>query len=67
MKRHWKVARQLLEDPKGEQRWDQAYQLLLHWAGEQEVVNSPKEEVETHACSALRPGIESTPGRTARD
>jgi hypothetical protein len=32
MKRQWHICRTTVETTNGEQRWDQAYQLLLRWA-----------------------------------
>ena len=31
MKREWRIRRQLLATPEGQQRWDRAYQQLLKW------------------------------------
>jgi uncharacterized protein (UPF0548 family) len=31
MKRHWNIRRQTIALPDGQQRWDQAYQMLLEW------------------------------------
>ncbi len=32
MHRQWQIQRTTVETPNGQQRWDQAYQLLLRWA-----------------------------------
>jgi hypothetical protein len=32
MKRQWHIQRQFQAAEDGERRWDQAYQLLLHWS-----------------------------------
>ena len=32
MKRQWQLRRELVATPAGQQRWDRAYQVLLHWA-----------------------------------
>jgi hypothetical protein len=32
MKRQWHIRRQFQAAEDGERRWDQAYQLLLHWS-----------------------------------
>jgi hypothetical protein len=32
MKRQWHIRRQFKAAEDGERRWDQAYQLLLHWS-----------------------------------
>jgi hypothetical protein len=32
MKRQWHIQRQFHATEDGAQRWDQAYQLLLHWS-----------------------------------
>src|SRR5512132_4656166 len=32
MRRTWQVRRETSEQPDGQARWDQAYQLLLRWA-----------------------------------
>ena len=34
MTRTWTVCRQYSPRPDGERRWDQAYQLLVRWAGQ---------------------------------
>ena len=34
MNRTWTVCRQLSPRRDGERRWDQAYQLLVRWAGQ---------------------------------
>lgn len=31
MRHHWRIRRQLVECPEGQQRWDDAYQYLLRW------------------------------------
>ena len=37
MKRQWHIQRQFHATEDGAQRWDQAYQLLLHWSSLNEV------------------------------
>ena len=36
MKTPWQLCRTTVAQHDGERRWDNAYQLLLHWAMEQE-------------------------------
>jgi uncharacterized protein (UPF0548 family) len=47
MKRQWNIRRQTTALPDGQQRWDQAYQLLLEWARRATDTQSPPDE-ETH-------------------
>jgi hypothetical protein len=58
MKHQWKAHRQFTPAPDGQRRWDQAYQLLLHWAVVAhtqptlavEVVSFPNQEAEDENC-----------------
>ena len=63
-KRHWQVRRHLTEVPDGQQRWNQAYQLLLSWTlattkGEQAPTtdNVGEKGRDHHASSSLRSGL----------
>ncbi len=53
--RQWTVQRQFLPTPTGWHRWDRAYQLLMHWANEQQREHSPPEEADasSNVCSSL--------------
>lgn len=42
MRHHWRIRRQLVERPEGQQRWDYAYQYLLRWTA-----LSPREQLLT--------------------
>lgn len=59
MQRQWQIQRTLVETPNGQQRWDQAYQLLLRWAQVNPLpaVSSsppaPPNQEECHASSRL--------------
>src|SRR5919199_4824341 len=62
MKRRWRICRQLIPQANGQQRWNQAYQLLLRWSQQQPVeiaTDSPLiEEVKNESgslCSCLNP------------
>jgi uncharacterized protein (UPF0548 family) len=70
MKRRWQVRRTAVATATGQERWDQAYQLLLQWAmTEPEAVAPPladREEV-THARSDLLPRLDDAAGAAAND
>jgi hypothetical protein len=52
--RQWTVQRQFLPTPAGWHRWDQAYQLLMQWANEQQD-HHPQEETDatSDVCASL--------------
>ena len=70
MKRQWQTRRTTVAAPSGQERWDQAHQLLLQWAMTQpEAVAPPsadREEV-THARSGLLPRLDDAAGAAADD
>ena len=65
--RKWQVRRTDVPTTDGQQRWDRAYQLLLHWA----VTHSPPTPAKvpappilpevSHARSDLRPRLDRPP------
>jgi hypothetical protein len=67
-RRSWRVQRTGVMTPTGQQRWDQAYQLLLRWAttdqaapaGSPVAVSLPE---MSHVRSDLRPGLDQSAGR----
>jgi len=48
MRRTFEVQRETSEQPDGQDRWDQAYQLVLRWAATS-VVAVPRQESEAVA------------------
>jgi hypothetical protein len=60
MKRQWTIRRQVQEYPDGQNRWDQAYQLILEIAGslDPNTIQSTLEVI--HANSYLCPRVDST-------
>jgi uncharacterized protein (UPF0548 family) len=70
MKRQWQTRRTAVATATGQQRWDQAYQLLLQWATTQpEAVAPPpadREEV-SDARSDLLPRLDDATGAAADD
>jgi uncharacterized protein (UPF0548 family) len=70
MKRQWQVQRTAVPTATGQQRWDQAYQLLLQWAmtEPEAVVPSPTDRGEgTDARSDLLPRLDDAAGAAADD
>ena len=76
MKRQWRLRRELLAAPDGQQRWDRAYQALLSWAepatltpppatGVQRISERKMEVGSVH--SDLRAGVDAAPGAGADD
>jgi uncharacterized protein (UPF0548 family) len=71
MKHQWHIHRTTIPVAQGQQRWDQAYQLLLRWAMTNEHTLSmpaplPQEEV-TYASSHVRTRIDHEPGSASDD
>jgi hypothetical protein len=71
MKRHWQVHRRSVQRPDARQRWDRAYQSVLRWTLESELLASNpsangKEEYH-HAGSSLRPGLDLKAGQAPDD
>ena len=70
MKRQWQTRRTAVATATGQQRWDQAYQLLLQWATTQPEVRVPSladRGEATDARSDLRPGVDDAAGAAADD
>jgi hypothetical protein len=67
MSRQWRVHRQWIETQDAQQRWDRAYQYLLHWSreapSEQTAGQSPhaqhRQEVKDESGS-VRPSVDPT-------
>jgi uncharacterized protein (UPF0548 family) len=51
MKRQWNIRRQTTALPDGQQRWDQAYQLLMEWTRCTTAVIETSLEQEKHDAS----------------
>ncbi len=70
MKRQWQTRRTAVATATGQQRWDQAYQLLLQWAttapGSVVPPRANREEA-TDARSDLRPRLDDAAGAAADD
>ena len=70
MKRQWQVRRTAVPTATGQQRWDQAYQLLLQWAMTEPAAGVPppadREEV-SDARSDLLPRFDDAAGAAADD
>jgi uncharacterized protein (UPF0548 family) len=69
MKRQWQTRRTAVATATGQQRWDQAYQLLLQWATTQPGASTPpadREEVPD-ARSDLLPRLDDAAGAAADD
>jgi hypothetical protein len=69
MKRQWRVSRTISIHPNAQQRWDQAYHLLLQLASptEASLVGQPPAALPTtqevpHASSCLCPSLDLPPG-----
>ena len=69
MKRQWQTRRTAVATATGQQRWDQAYQLLLQWATPPEVrVPPPADRGEaTDARSDLLSRLDDAAGAAADD
>jgi hypothetical protein len=69
MKRQWRLRRELQPLPKGEYRWDQAYQHLLQWTQPPTTETlpapppcSPHQEEVYHETGAVCARIDPTSG-----
>ena len=70
MKRQWRVQRATVAMATGQQRWDQAYQLLLQLATERPEVRVPPPANRGEAADArsdLRPRLDDAAGAAADD
>ncbi len=70
MKRQWQTRRTAVATATGQQRWDQAYQLLLPWATTQpevQVLPPTNRGEATDAHSDLRPRLDDAAGAAADD
>ncbi len=70
MKRQWQTRRTAVATATGQQRWDQAYQLLLQWATtpSEAVAPSPTNREEAaHARSGLPARLDDAAGAAADD
>lgn len=71
MKRQWNISRTTAALPNGQQRWDQAYQLLLQWAQVHPPVPTPTVPTQapqevSDASSSVRPCLDQ-PSSSASD
>jgi hypothetical protein len=63
MTRKWTVCRQFSPRRDGERRWDQAYQLLVRWAGEGDLSGPVRIAGEVpDARSGVCAGVDHPPG-----
>jgi hypothetical protein len=72
MKREWHISRTTLAQANGQQRWDQAYQLLLRWAqahppAAATPLPAPPSQEVSHASSGIRAGVDEPSSPTADD
>ncbi len=70
MKRQWQTHRTAVATATGQQRWDQAYQLLLQLATTQPEAVAPPPTNRGEAIDArsdLRPGVDDAAGAAADD
>ncbi len=71
MQRQWRVRRQMVAAPDGQQRWDRAYQHLLNWASPgppPQTATNERQTVEVeHARSGLCAGLDATASADADD
>jgi hypothetical protein len=51
----WKLCRTTVAQPDGERRWDNAYQLLLQWAMEDEAEPDSVPSYPQEDCNGSRP------------
>ena len=66
MKTSWQIRRTAVGQHDAERRWDNAYQLLLHWAMEHDAGSEPAEQEASHGDRVLRPGLDQ-PSTAAAD
>ena len=70
MERSWKVHRSTIPQPDAQQRWDLAYQFLLHWSPHPEAAHQPASsyhQEEQHGNCHLCPGLDPAPTADADD
>ena len=65
MKRQWQKKRTVKESPDGQQRWDQAYLLILEMTRSiEQTKNQPKVEVNdasSDICQSIDPATSTNP------
>jgi hypothetical protein len=68
MKRQWHIQRQFHTTEEGVRRWDQAYQLLLHWSTLHESppasappLSTQRPEEKAHENRRLCPRLDAAP------
>lgn len=62
MKRQWRIRRQPVEFPEGQQRWDRAYQYVLQWTMPPSQPTPPLAQEVDHECGGICTGVHATPG-----
>ena len=67
VKRQWQIRRQTSPKMDGQQRWDRAYQLLLHWSQADPLLTNPvsnptQEVLYDHQGGCLRQSLDCEPG-----
>lgn len=72
MKREWQINRTTVAQANGQQRWDQAYQLLLRWAqahppAAATPLPAPPSQEVSHASSGVRTGVDEPSSSAADD
>ena len=57
MKRQWNIRRQVTALPDGQQRWDQAYQLLMEWTrcttATETLLGQEKHDASCRVCTSI--------------
>jgi uncharacterized protein (UPF0548 family) len=70
MQTSWQIRRTAVGQHDGERRWDNAYQLLLHWAMDHDAGSAPAlsyDQEASHGNRALRPGLDQPSAAAADD
>jgi uncharacterized protein (UPF0548 family) len=65
MKRQWNIRRQTTAVPDGQQRWDQAYQMLMEWTRCTTATETPPEQEKHDASRRVCTSIDHESGPPA--
>jgi uncharacterized protein (UPF0548 family) len=65
MKRQWNILRQSTAAPDGQQRWDQAYQMLMEWTRCTTATETPPEQEKHDASRRVCTSIDHESGPPA--